>query len=55
MMAKIKAESNFKPAGHTRKGAGYYVGKILINIVLWVFSLSCIFPLIWMFSLLDNI
>ena len=48
-MAKIKIESNFKPAGHGHKGAGHYVGKICINIVLWLFSLSCIFPLVWMF------
>ena len=50
-MARKKhvAESNFKPAGHSQKGAGHYAGKICINIVLWLFSLSCIFPLIWMF------
>ena len=44
-----KAASNFTPAGRkTGKGAGYYAGKVLINIVLWLFSLSCIFPLVWM-------
>ena len=48
-MAKKNQESNFKPAGHSRKSAGHYVGKTLINLVLWLFSLSCIFPLVWMF------
>ena len=43
-----KQSSNFKPAGHNKKTAGYYVGKVLINLVLWIFSLSCIFPLFWM-------
>ncbi len=51
MMSKKKhlAGSNFSPAGRSGKGAGYYAGKVCINIVLWIFSLSCIFPLIWMF------
>ena len=47
-MSKQKNASNFQPAGHSHKKASYYVGKVLINIVLWVFSLSCIFPLFWM-------
>ena len=49
MKKKQFAESNFKPAGHGKKSAGYYIGKVCINIVLWLFSLSCIFPLFWMF------
>ena len=46
---KHYAGSSFSPAGRGSKGAGYYIGKICINIVLWIFSLSCIFPLVWMF------
>ncbi len=49
MSRKQKVESNFKPAGHGHKSAGHYAGKIAINVVLWLFSLSCIFPLFWMF------
>ena len=28
---------------------GKAIGTVLINLVLWIFSLSCIFPLVWMF------
>ncbi len=38
-----------KASKRSPKSFGHYAGKVLINLVLWVFSLSCIFPLIWMF------
>ena len=47
-MSRTKNASNFQPAGHSHKKPSYYAGKVLINIVLWIFSLSCIFPLFWM-------
>ena len=39
--AEITAVRQTSPVGKA-------VGTVLINLVLWVFSLSCIFPLVWM-------
>ena len=40
--AEITAVRKSSPVGKA-------IGTVLINLVLWVFSLSCIFPLVWMF------
>ena len=46
---KAMASSNFTPAGRkSSRGIGTIIGSVVINVVLWIFSLSCIFPLIWM-------
>ena len=39
--AEITAVRQSSPVGRA-------IGTVLINLVLWVFSLSCIFPLVWM-------
>jgi raffinose/stachyose/melibiose transport system permease protein len=44
-MAELQAVQSKKPAAK----AGQVVCGIVFNVVLWVFSLSCIFPIVWMF------
>lgn len=45
MEAAVKRKSGRTPA--QRFGTG--VLAVVINAILWIFSLSCIFPLVWMF------
>lgn len=47
MSAKVSS-SNFTPVGADKKSAGKTIGSVLINVILWIFSITCIFPLVWM-------
>ena len=40
-----KVEKQLNPAQKIGKG----IGAVLLNALMWIFSLSCIFPLVWMF------
>jgi raffinose/stachyose/melibiose transport system permease protein len=44
-MAELQAVQSKKPAAK----AGKVVCGVVFNVLLWVFSLSCIFPIVWMF------
>jgi raffinose/stachyose/melibiose transport system permease protein len=43
-MAELQAVQSKKPAAK----AGKVVCGVVFNVLLWVFSLSCIFPIVWM-------
>lgn len=40
-----KVEKHLSPIQKVGKG----IGAVLLNAMMWIFSLSCIFPLVWMF------